>query len=292
MKASISVVIPVYNGKRFLREAVASVAAQTLLPAEVILIDDGSKDDPFTVLGGGSQYPFPIIKKKQANAGQSSARNAGAALATGEFLAFLDQDDKWYPEHLERLIRPFSPRTGWVYSNLDLMNEDGRLKQARLLDLAGGPHPKRQTIDFLRYDIHVLPSASLVRKTAFESVGGFDIQLSGFEDDDLFRRMHEQGWDNEYVDVSLSAWRIHKSSCGFSPRMAKSRDVYEAKLLAKYPEYTDAIKPRFANGRLNEKLRTSRVGQFLWPARYIVPRRVRHIVRHMITKMRAYGVAV
>lgn len=59
MKASISVVIPVYNGKRFLREAVASVAAQTLLPAEVILIDDGSKDDPFTVLGGGVAIPLP-----------------------------------------------------------------------------------------------------------------------------------------------------------------------------------------------------------------------------------------
>lgn len=277
----ISVIIPIYNGQKWLREAVDSVCKQTLLPDELILVDDGSRSNPFTVLEG-LHTPFQLMRVRQENAGQSAARNHGARLATGEYLAFLDQDDRWYPEHLERLLPMMKEGVGWAYHNVDLMNEKGRIIQKRRLDHRGGEHPKKTLEGLLAYDLHVLPSASLVLAKAFQNVGGFDVELSGFEDDDLFVRIQEAGWQNKYLPESLSAWRIHRGSSGFSSRMAQSRDHYEAKLLGKYPEQASIIKPRFAAGRVNEKLRRSRIVQFILPFRHAIPKPVRKIGRMAI----------
>jgi len=108
--ASVSVVIPVYRGAATLERALRSVAAQTLLPAEVIVVDDASDDDTPERLAalGRQEWPFALqLLRLPENKGPGEARNAGWAVATGEWVAFLDADDGWLPEKLERQI-------GWM----------------------------------------------------------------------------------------------------------------------------------------------------------------------------------
>jgi glycosyltransferase involved in cell wall biosynthesis len=105
MSASlISCVIPVYNGERFLAEALDSVLAQTYRPLEILLSDDGSTDGTPKV---AARYAQQIRYLRQANAGPASARNRGLELAEGDFVALLDSDDLWHPEKLERQMARF-----------------------------------------------------------------------------------------------------------------------------------------------------------------------------------------
>jgi glycosyltransferase involved in cell wall biosynthesis len=95
----VSVVIPAYNAARYLPETIASVHAQTLTPIEIIVVDDGSNDNTAKVASG---MGAKVISQK--NAGQAAARNRGVEAAKGDWIGFLDADDFWYPEKLERQI--------------------------------------------------------------------------------------------------------------------------------------------------------------------------------------------
>jgi glycosyltransferase involved in cell wall biosynthesis len=237
---TISAIIPVYNGKEFLRHAVESVINQTTPPNELIIIDDGSSDNSLDSIND-IEADFPIIKITQKNGGQSSARNHGVKLAKSSFIAFLDQDDHWFPRHLEVLIEPFinDPMLGWVYSNLNQIDENGKTVINGLLDHVASIHPKKHLGNCIKEDMFILPSASIIRKKAFESIGGFDERLSGYEDDDLFLRLFREGWNNTYINESLSAWRIHNLSTSYSKRMLISRRIYVNKLFESFPDQLD-----------------------------------------------------
>jgi glycosyltransferase involved in cell wall biosynthesis len=97
--ATVSVVVPLYNGAKHIAETLTSIADQTFAPREVIVVDDGSTD------GGGDvarAHPLSPIVVSQRNLGVAVARNRGLSMAVGRWVAFLDQDDLWHPEHLER----------------------------------------------------------------------------------------------------------------------------------------------------------------------------------------------
>jgi glycosyltransferase involved in cell wall biosynthesis len=233
---SIAAIIPLFNGAAHIAEAIRSVLAQTVRPDEILVVDDGSTDDgPAIVERFGEARLI-----RQENAGQSAARNRGVRQSSSSLLAFLDQDDSWYPHHLQELVKLFDRDTGaplgWAYSNLDEIDEHGRLVGRRVLDRWKTAHPKRSLADCIRQDMFVLPSASLVSRAAFEAVGGFDERLSGYEDDDLFLRIFRAGFDNAYVDVPLAQWRIHRSSSSFGDRMRESRLIYFEKLRREFPD--------------------------------------------------------
>jgi glycosyltransferase involved in cell wall biosynthesis len=261
IRPSISVIIPVYNGRKYLKEAIESVARQTLLPVELIIVDDGSSDDSLSILKD-MELPFPVIEIFQENGGQGTARNHGARLAKGTYLAFLDQDDRWYPEHLEKLVKPFSKmrRIGWVYSNLDEIDRQGQLVSTSMLNNLSSKHPKTNLIDLLSHDMFILPSASIISKEAFDSINGFDVRLRGYEDDDIFLRLFRKGYRNVYLPQALSQWRIYHSSSSFSARMAESRKIYAGKLVKTYPDdpglarfwVRDCIAPRFLHNSLGD----------------------------------------
>ena len=252
----IAAIIPLYNGAKYIREALTSVLAQHLPPSEIVVVDDGSTDDgPRIVAEMAAMHPIRLLHKQ--NGGQASARNFGVAATTSRLIALLDQDDIWYPDHLQELAEPFHSRSnvplGWVYSNLDEIDEPGNVIARAILSSDGDRHPKRTLIACLREDMFMLPSASLISRAAFESVGGFDEQLRGYEDDDLFLRLFHAGFDNVYVDKPLSQWRIYPSSASYSPQMAKSRMVYATRLLNRFPDdpdknqffARDLVAPRF-----------------------------------------------
>jgi glycosyltransferase involved in cell wall biosynthesis len=243
----IAAIIPLYNGGPYIERAIHSVLRQRLVPSEIIVVDDGSTDDgPLIVEGLAREYPIRLLRK--TNGGQGSARNFGIGNSNCDLIALLDQDDVWYCNHLERLLRPFlRPRAielGWVYSNLDEIDEHGHMVvRSALRYLPNAQHPKRDLHGCLATDMFVLPSASLISRKAFEAVGRFDENLRGYEDDDLFLRMFRAGYDNVYIDEALSQWRIYPYSSSYSPRMALSRMLYLRKLLAEFPD--DPARSRF-----------------------------------------------
>lgn len=252
----ITAVIPLYNGAPFIREAIQSILGQILVPDEIIVVDDGSTDaGPDIVADMARHHPIRILTK--TNGGQSSARNLGVDHANGDLIAFLDQDDIWYPDHLAKLVKPFLQRRtvelGWSYSDLDEINEAGEMISRELLKTSSALHPKRNLVACLTRDMFILPTASLISRQAFKAIGGFNEQLSGYEDDDLFLRLFQAGYENVFLPESLSKWRIYQKSSSYSPRMAVSRAIYAKMLIERFPDdmdlprhyVTDIIAPRF-----------------------------------------------
>jgi glycosyltransferase involved in cell wall biosynthesis/SAM-dependent methyltransferase len=253
----IAAVIPLYNGSKYIEAAIDSVFGQTRLPEELIVVDDGSTDDSAEIVARMSG-PVPITLLRKENGGQSSARNWGVRHAATELVAFLDQDDIWYPRHLELLEEPFLksnvfPPVGWAYSNLDEIDENGAVVNRRFIDVISQNNRKERLSELAGANQYVLPSASLLLKSAIDKVGGFDSELTGYEDDDLFIRMFRAGYGNVYIGLPLSAWRIHSSSSSYSFKMARSRIIFAHKLLRTIPDdeernlyYSrDIIVPRF-----------------------------------------------
>jgi glycosyltransferase involved in cell wall biosynthesis len=280
---SIVAIIPLYNGAKYIERAVRSVWAQTRLGDEVIVVNDGSTDGgPEIVERLADEGPIKVLHKP--NGGQSSARNYGVAHSKSSLIAFLDQDDVWYPNHLAELIEPFQKQKGlplgWVYSDIDEIDESGHLLRRSILasmravfssPRATAPeHPKRTLIGCLKHDMFILPSASLISRTAFETVGGFDERLSGYEDDDLFLKMFRASFENIFIDRPLSQWRIYDVSTSYTERMSRSRQIYLQKLLQEYPDdlhrslyyRRDYIAPRFTDTLLSEYRRAYRVGDW------------------------------
>jgi glycosyltransferase involved in cell wall biosynthesis len=245
----VSVIIPVFNGAKYLAEALQSVFSQTFRDYEVIVVDDASSDNSVEV----SRRFAHVRIARQEHRGQSAARNTGVSYASGEYVAFLDQDDRWYPDKLARQVPVLEEgrRYGMVYSNADEIDEHGRIMRVNLLDITS-VHPKESITDCLSSDMFILPGTVLIRKALFERLGGFDERLSGYEDDDLFRRVFEASRIH-YIPDALLQWRIYPTSYSYSERMDRSRRIYVQKLFEEYPDRArfdrhyirDSIAPRF-----------------------------------------------
>lgn len=231
---SVVAIIALYNGAEFIERSIRTVLAQTRKPDEFIVVDDGSTDGGAAIVERLAEEHPSIRLLKKENGGQSSARNFAVAHSTSRLIALLDQDDGWYPNHIEELIKPFEAgdrfKLGWVYSDLDECDRFGRVRNRCMLQMLPQEHPKTQLARCLSEDMFILPSASLIAREAFEDVGRFDERLSGYEDDDLFIRLFYAGWDNVFLPKSLSYWCIYTGSTSYSPRMARSRMIYFEKL--------------------------------------------------------------
>ncbi len=254
---SVSVVIPVFNGAGYVRDAIESVLEQSMLPSEVIVVNDGSTDDSAgAILAAVREFAadVPIRTISHENRGQSASRNAAAAIATGDLLAFLDQDDLWRTDHLKRLVGAFGSRSdvGWAFSDFDEMDDEGRIVTRSFLRSHRVSVARSTIVELLISDLMVLPSASAIRATAFHQVGGFDAELRGYEDDDLFIRMFRADWRATFVSESLTVFRVHAASSSRRRSFRESRVKFYAKLQAELPDdvrlsryyMTDVLRPR------------------------------------------------
>jgi len=240
----VSVVMPVYNAcranKQFLIKALDSIASQTYKNVELIIVDDGSTDETHAVC---QEYlaAHPHLRAQylsKTNGGQSCARNFGIKASHGEYLGFLDQDDEWYENKLEKVIPWLANKDiDVLYTDADTIDGDDKLTFARIHGLhhCGWPHPKSSLDDILFKDIFVMPGLMTIKKAAFEAVGGFDEKLSGYEDDDLFLRLYER-FRFFYLPVPTLRWRMYGDNYSFSHRMLTSRMNYWKKLIANYTD--------------------------------------------------------
>ena len=183
---TVSVIIPAYNAARYLAETLASALGQTLADTEVIVVDDGSKDNTAQVA-----QSFPAVRYvHQQNAGVSAARNTGAAHARGEFLAFLDSDDLWHPDKLRQQVEALRQHPSSVFSRTEAVSDPARQQEIQHGQReTGAPHeliPDFHTSFLVPY---LTTSTVMVRRSAFEEAGGFDTRLRIAEDVDFYLRV-------------------------------------------------------------------------------------------------------
>ncbi len=170
----ISVIIPTFQHARTIASCLDSLCSQTLLPKELIVLDDGSTDETKKIV---TSYPVSVVYQYQQHAGAPMARNRGAELATGTFLLFCDADIVTFPTMLEDMYRVFMdhPEVDVCYSGFLWGN---RVFKSRPFDV-----PALQVQNYLH-------TTSLIRTTAFP---GFDPFLKRFQDWDLWLTMVERG---------------------------------------------------------------------------------------------------
>lgn len=175
----VSVVIPVFNGELFLREAIESVLRQSIKDFEIIVVDDGSSDGTKAIV---ESFGDKVRYYYQANAGADRAYNHGISLATGEYVAFLDHDDRWYPDKLETQISIFSryPAVGLTYSEVDCIDEKGTPIKKKVW--AERNHVKKDLLGdatlLLKRQMPVsVPAAMMFRREILEQIDGFDSNL-------------------------------------------------------------------------------------------------------------------
>jgi len=254
---SVVAIIPFFNGSAFIERAVRSVLSQTRPAKEIIVVDDGSHDSEAQfLLDLSTTLGFDVIR--QGNGGQSSARNTGVANSTSPLICFLDQDDYFHPDHIEKLVSTWtaerSMSVGYVYGDAQRVDLNGDVIHQRVIK-SHSIHPKETTADFLRSDMFILPSASVISRAMYSEIGGFHPELRGYEDDDFFLRAHCAGFRGIHLDLPVVAWTLNPDSSSHSPTMAQSRLVYLHRvngLIATMPEETRRelaphVYPRFVS---------------------------------------------
>lgn len=158
MKPTVSVVIPCFNAEAFIRETLESVLAQTVRPLELIVVDDGSADKSREIV---SSFGDLVSLHCQSNKGVSSARNRGIEVAKGDWIAFVDADDLWLPNKLEKQLNLLVDNSAGAYTEVETFGTNSSVTRLAELTWKERHCPKNLAID----NCYPTPSALLVRRS-------------------------------------------------------------------------------------------------------------------------------
>jgi len=228
----VSAITPVYNGARWLAEALDSALAQTWEALEIIVVNDGSTDNSLEIAQQRARRSNSRIRViDQANAGLPAARNIALGCARGDYFALLDADDTWFPHHIATAMRAFErdPDLGLVHANIERMDHAGRKLHMR----ARQWDQQADAFDAiaLRHE-HVSCPTAVFSREAVNAVGGFDTDFTGLgcEDRDLWLRIAAR-FRIAYLDHVAARYRVHAASMSSqAERMASARQQLIAKL--------------------------------------------------------------
>lgn len=216
----ISIVTPMYNAEAFLSETIASVRGQTRQDWEWILLDDGSHDRSQDVIRAVRDQRIELVSCHHCG-NPSVLRNRGAKLARGRYLAFLDHDDLWEKEFLAETVAFLEQEreAAIVQANSDCLVEatGGWSRRARMIRMPSVAGPLSSGVDSGRDMLmgnFVVLSATLIRREAFEGVGGFDegADVRACTDFDLWLKLLEADAVFGFVDKQLASYRLRASS--------------------------------------------------------------------------------
>ncbi|MFL5907144.1 MAG: glycosyltransferase family 2 protein [Solirubrobacterales bacterium] len=206
MAPQVSVVLPTHNRSSMLRQALRCALDQEGVDLEVIVVDDGSTDDTPEVLERIEDERLRVIRHERPQ-GVSNARNAAIESATGEWIAFLDDDDLWAPGKLRAQLSECAEQSHSVcFSTVVHLAEGGSVQ--RIAHVQGDRDMPRE---LLVNNPVGGPSAALIRADVLERVGGFDVRLSAMADWDLWIRATRTGTVG-VADEPLVAYRHHEQS--------------------------------------------------------------------------------
>lgn len=207
----VSIVIPVYNGGEYVKEAIESALAQTYENVEIVIVNDGSKDDGATtrvVSKYAEKYPDKIKFFEKENGGVSTALNLALEKMTGEYFSWLSHDDRYYPEKISKQIeylKDFNEKT-ILYSDYDLMNSYSEVFATSKKDHEELMQKKEYAL--LRGAINGI--TLLIPKTAFDECGDFRVDLRCVQDYELWLRMMLAGFEFVHQPEVLATTRLHE----------------------------------------------------------------------------------
>jgi glycosyltransferase involved in cell wall biosynthesis len=207
----VSIVMPAYNREKYVASAIESVLAQTFGDWELIVVDDGSRDDTRRIAERyAATHPGRITVIVQPNSGVVIARNTGIRAARGTYIAFIDSDDLWYSEKLARQVACFqlTPDAAFVYTGYETIDADDRTDRIVRPDTRFRGNVR----DLLWTEPNeILGPTLMVRRQALFQVGLFDERLRAAENVDLRLKLARLG-PIEYVDAVLYRYRKHGDS--------------------------------------------------------------------------------
>ncbi|WP_293128815.1 glycosyltransferase [Microcoleus sp. bin38.metabat.b11b12b14.051] len=200
----VSVIIPAYNGSRYIVQAVESALGQTFTDCEIIVVDDGSTDSTHQVL---QPYLDKIRYIHQENRGVAAARNRGIQEAKGEFIAFLDQDDFFFPDKLAAQIALFrqQPSLGIVNSGWRIVNQQGEI----ISNIKPWEYFPKLDLETWVVQMPVLPSAMMFARQWLEIAGGFNSEFDSVDDSDLMLRLAVLGCEAAWLPQITVSYRQH-----------------------------------------------------------------------------------
>jgi glycosyltransferase involved in cell wall biosynthesis len=213
VRPAVTVVITTFNRATIVGRAIRSVLAQTFQDWELIVVDDCSTDETEQAVRSFSDGRITYLRHDR-NRRQAAARNTGIRRARGEFVAFLDDDDEWMPEKLQKELEVFrnsDPEVGLVYSGRMMLDQQGRVVKIRIPAECGWVHEA-----LLEWDLIGSPSRVMVKKQVLDHLGGFDETFLNCEDYELWLRVTKvskiacvphclvkQHWISEWKNASL-----------------------------------------------------------------------------------------
>jgi glycosyltransferase involved in cell wall biosynthesis len=210
----ISCIVPVYNGERYLRDALESIFAQTYDDLEAIVVDDGSTDSTSEV---AAAYGSRVRYLRQSRSGQPVARNAGVQSSVGEFVSFLDADDLWHPEKLTRQMARFVARPDLDYC-LTLVQNFWEVEMQEEEEHYRG-RPRGQPLPGF------VAGTLLAKREVFDRVGPFDTSFKHADKTEWFLRADSRGAVREMLPDVLMFRRMHPDNVSRT-LASNSRDEY------------------------------------------------------------------
>jgi glycosyltransferase involved in cell wall biosynthesis len=256
----ISVIIPCFNAERTILRTLASVRKQTYQPLEIIAVDDASRDGTLELLREQEAGGVRVIAQAK-NGGAAAARNAAIAVARGEFFAFIDADDEWYPDKLERQLRLIAAHPGMsmVGCRCEVLRPDGtRVAVNTDREPPAGCEAWRTLLHHSFY----VPSTVMARADAVRKIGGFDARMRAGEDDqDVSIRLALEG-EVGFVDAVLVTMHDQPGSLS---RIYVSRE--HETVLPMILAHCRALAPRLSRSELRAILgaRYTQIGRNVYP---------------------------
>jgi len=270
---NVDIVLPLHNGRRWAAEAIDSVREQTWPDWHLFVVDDDSADDFLPELR--ERYE-PIdrrirFSRTPVKSGPGLARMYGLSQGHSELIAFIDQDDCWLPDKLERQCRRMAakPTVQAVFSQVRHIDEEGRplqshaTRKARLrgkLDFDGLSQQQLKQLLFVRHDLIPLVSV-LVRRESFEHIGGFDSRLQGGQDNDFWVRFAASGCRVARLDEEHVARRIHAGNTSRTAQWRRGQWESLEKIVSEHEDLRPCLSGRQRNLICEEAMNLLEAGQ-------------------------------
>lgn len=252
----VSVIIPVYNGEKYLVEAIKNVKNQNYQPLEIIVVDDGSTDKTAEI---AAEFKDSIRYVYQPNSGPSAARNLGIKIANGDVIAFLDVDDIWSDDKLQL-------QASYLLENPSVDIVQGLIQQIQRFEDPENNHSIFQTVSNPYQFINL--GSAIYQKSVFDKIGLIDETLQYAEDMDLFFR----AWENNISKVVLDQVTLFYSK--HDENMTKGKKLVELGFVRIYKKHLDRCRQKGSFTRsdelpnLIEYIGVAPPNKEVWPIKY------------------------
>ena len=230
-RPSLTVIMSVHNGERYLEAAIDSILAQSFTDFEFFVTDDGSSDRTSSILTNyAERHPQIRIFRNESSAGLPSCLNMMAGKARGKYLARMDADDIAHENRFEKQVEfmDCEPAIDVCFTNVNFMNEEGRIICARRV-----PSCSKAIIDLLPYINYFVHPTAILRTSSFRKTDGYNELFLKGQDWELWRRMVANGMRLEIIREVLLDYRLHTkgNSSQLSASIIKSDAFSEANIL-------------------------------------------------------------